>query len=67
MTGSNGVEVEGAARQNGGRSKERTARELELLKQMRERIAVLDPESKVSLPFCAAVLSSEIRCVKCRE
>ena len=51
MTGTNGVEVEDGVHQNGDHIaplKERTAKEDELLEQMRERIAVLDPGSKVS-------------------
>jgi hypothetical protein len=40
MTGTNGVEVQN------GVEVERTEREIELLKQMREKIAVLDPLSK---------------------
>jgi hypothetical protein len=51
MTGTNGVEVEDGVHENGGHIaplKERAAKEAELLEQMRERIAVLDPGSKVS-------------------
>lgn len=51
MTGTNGVDIQNSAHQNGGNvvaRKERTAKEAELLKQVREKIAVLDPQSQVS-------------------
>lgn len=43
MTGTNGIEVQNGVEVN------RTAKEIELLKQMREKIAVLDPLSKVPI------------------
>jgi len=47
MTGTDGLEVQNATQKNNVVApKERSAKEIELLKKMREKIAVLDPESK---------------------
>lgn len=54
MTETNGLETVQDANQNGhvaglaAAAEERPMKVTELLKQMREKIAVLDPESKVS-------------------